>query len=244
MLITAADSQLFQWDVTNGNVESPLCKWDVNAALSGSANGIDSNSDRISYGGPRNPDHQVFIFDAKISPSNQSIVSVALSDGTVRQIDLRCRSLLDGGCRSSLAGSSASASASATATASATVAVAGAQQESNSSTYIINRNTVFSGVNNADHSNANESHESSDHNADALSTVSFTHDLLRESHFRSPQRSPTGSAPPVHVTSVSIACLCTCYQTHLSIFPTLKYDSYASDLFSSVLYRSTTAPMG
>jgi WD40 repeat protein len=206
MLITAADSELFQWDITAGNVESPIRKWDVSAALSNSASDIDSNSDRISYGGPRNPDHQVFIFDAKISPSNQSVVSVALSDGTVRQIDLRCRSLFDGGCRSSTASCSTSV----------TAFDAGTQQQSSSSATLVER--------------TNKGHESSDQgsdanadaNAHAQSTVSFVDNLLRESHVRSPPRSPASNAPPVHVTSVSISSLCICFDYTLYIHPSAE----------------------
>jgi hypothetical protein len=41
------------------------------------------------FGGHRNPDNQVFVFDAKYNPSSSNIISVALSDSTTRIVDTR-----------------------------------------------------------------------------------------------------------------------------------------------------------
>lgn len=44
------------------------------------------------FGGHRNPDNNVFVFDGKICPVQNEVVGVALSDSTIRMVDYRAPS--------------------------------------------------------------------------------------------------------------------------------------------------------
>lgn len=71
---TAADDQLFLWDLVQNNKTS----WTVKKVY-----------DNTAYGGVRNPENQLFIFDIKTLDPN--ILAMAISDGTVRIKDLRLK---------------------------------------------------------------------------------------------------------------------------------------------------------
>jgi len=45
------------------------------------------------FGGHRNPENNVFVFDGKICPIQNEVVGVALSDSTIRMVDYRASSL-------------------------------------------------------------------------------------------------------------------------------------------------------
>jgi hypothetical protein len=114
LLMTAADSSVYLWDInnsTNSNPNSssnsntnpnsdpnpnpssdsnlPVHTWTVNANTNASHKNEKETVSSPNFGGPRNPENQVFIFDAKVNPNNKTIIALALSDGTVRQIDVR-----------------------------------------------------------------------------------------------------------------------------------------------------------
>lgn len=44
------------------------------------------------FGGHRNPENNVFVFDGKICPVQSEVVGVALSDSTIRMVDYRAPS--------------------------------------------------------------------------------------------------------------------------------------------------------
>ena len=82
-LLIAADDFMVFWDL-----HSLEHKRVYTFRESGSADG----NQGPSFGGHRNPDNQVFVFDAKLDPSSASIVGVALSDSTTRLLDTRSAS--------------------------------------------------------------------------------------------------------------------------------------------------------
>ena len=76
-LLTAADDEVHIWDIENALQGSRGFRFEIS-----------ESADR-SYGGDRNPDNKAFVFDAKASPTQESSIAVALSDGTLRIIDTR-----------------------------------------------------------------------------------------------------------------------------------------------------------
>lgn len=76
-LLTAADELLYMWNLDSP--AEPLCKCSFEATTD------------AAFGGPRNPDNKVYIFDAKLAShmGAETIFAVALSDGSVRIQDLR-----------------------------------------------------------------------------------------------------------------------------------------------------------
>ncbi|RYH16846.1 hypothetical protein EON65_29445 [archaeon] len=68
-----------------------LMLWDLNhPAVHRSAWEIESIPDRSEvFGGERNVNQSVFVFDAKWSPRDQGVMAVAASDATVRILDVR-----------------------------------------------------------------------------------------------------------------------------------------------------------
>jgi WD40 repeat protein len=87
-LITAAENELFLWDIEKGVRNS---SWGFGKLISTTHDGGD---DKIFGGTNRNPDDTVYLFDAKISPKDDNIVAVALSDGSIRLLDLRIKGIL------------------------------------------------------------------------------------------------------------------------------------------------------
>lgn len=83
-LITAADNEVILWNLEHSHVEPQ--KWVFNAFNHLTECGSDNNG---NFGGSRNPDNIAYVFDVKVPIQNSSIISVALSDGTIRICDLR-----------------------------------------------------------------------------------------------------------------------------------------------------------
>jgi WD40 repeat protein len=75
---TAADDTLRLWDVST---LTEIGQWLTDR----------SNAGDPSFGGERNPENMTYIFDAKASSIHPTLVSMALSDGTVRVIDVRIK---------------------------------------------------------------------------------------------------------------------------------------------------------
>ena len=73
-LLTAADNSLYVWDINNYKLQD---KWSFTSEIS---NG---------FGGPRNPNNDCFIFDAKPSTISSYMIAVALSDGCIQFLDSR-----------------------------------------------------------------------------------------------------------------------------------------------------------
>ena len=88
--MTAADSSVYLWDLNaqiKANDNSSSHVWTVSDTASSTSSSTDSGTQ--GYGGPRNPDNEIYVFDAKINPRQQNIIALALSDGNIRQIDVR-----------------------------------------------------------------------------------------------------------------------------------------------------------
>ena len=85
-LLTASNDSLYVWDLAapTAGAENACCeRRSFGAATAG-------------FGGPRNPDNMAYIFDAKPCTQSQTAgfsrtTAVALSDGTVRVVDMRSR---------------------------------------------------------------------------------------------------------------------------------------------------------
>ena len=95
LFMTAADSSVFLWDANScfGNASTtPAHVWTVDSNSSNNVSPVNTPGDGqegSGYGGPRNPDNQIYIFDAKVNPTQSNVIALALSDGNVRQIDIR-----------------------------------------------------------------------------------------------------------------------------------------------------------
>ena len=91
--MTAADSSVYLWDLNaqiKANDNSSSHVWTVRADSDDTTSSSPSSDGGTQgYGGPRNPDNEIYIFDAKINPHHQNIIALALSDGNIRQIDIR-----------------------------------------------------------------------------------------------------------------------------------------------------------
>lgn len=80
-LLTSSNDSLYVWDLA-ASIAGACCeRRSFGAATAG-------------FGGPRNPDNMAYIFDAKPCATNQAAglyrtTAVALSDGTVRVVDMR-----------------------------------------------------------------------------------------------------------------------------------------------------------
>lgn len=97
--MTAADSSVYLWDVnacTEGKQCSPSHIWTVGANSSNSNSPVNTPDGEPvqGFGGPRNPDNVVYIFDAKVNPTGANVIALALSDGSIRQIDIRSPSFI------------------------------------------------------------------------------------------------------------------------------------------------------
>lgn len=79
-MLVAADSQLYYWDMSTFKDPRIL-----------TFKSLDNATQSTAFGGPRNPDNEVYIFDAKPSSVPHTMATV-LSDETVRLLDMRCRS--------------------------------------------------------------------------------------------------------------------------------------------------------
>lgn len=91
--MTAADSSVYLWDLNAQNFKASENTsshvWTVSAESDSRSSSPSSDSGGQGYGGPRNPDNDIYIFDAKINPQQQNVIGLALSDGNIRQIDIR-----------------------------------------------------------------------------------------------------------------------------------------------------------
>ena len=97
--MTAADSSVYLWDVnscsdnkSSSSSSTPAHVWTVDSNSSNNSSPVNTPGDNQggnAYGGPRNPDNQVYIFDAKVNPAQGNVIGLALSDGNIRQIDIR-----------------------------------------------------------------------------------------------------------------------------------------------------------
>lgn len=76
IVLTAADSDAFVWDIEQGIT---ISKYHYLSSLPESQ----------SFGGTRNPQNEVYIFDAKWNPQIPHQAALALSDGTIRLLDTR-----------------------------------------------------------------------------------------------------------------------------------------------------------
>ena len=95
MFMTAAESSVYLWDI-NESVSAKLSStpthiWTVNK---NSSNSGDALGDDSGFGGPRNPQNQIYIFDAKINPKSGNNIALALSDGNIQQVDVRTPTLV------------------------------------------------------------------------------------------------------------------------------------------------------
>eukprot|EP01041_Mallomonas_annulata_P010655 gene10655-22241_t len=87
-MLTAAENELYIWDISN---EFQSIEKRSYQSIQSGIKSSDTSSTKI-FGGPRNPDMLAYIFDAKIAPQTSistGILSIALSDGTVRLVDTR-----------------------------------------------------------------------------------------------------------------------------------------------------------
>ena len=100
MFLTAADSSVYLWDVDNCVASRPTSTpshvWTLDPNSNNNSSSVspvnapgEENSTNNNFGGPRNPNNDVFIFDAKINPRSGNVIALALSDGNIRQIDIR-----------------------------------------------------------------------------------------------------------------------------------------------------------
>lgn len=109
-LLTAADNRIFIWDIQRS--ERPSAVYDFHRIQSfdvpneskssnsqSSPTSIDADPSQQGaasagiqpFGGERNPDDLVFVFDVKMCPVHTNIISAAMSDATIRLIDVRMR---------------------------------------------------------------------------------------------------------------------------------------------------------
>jgi hypothetical protein len=95
LFMTAADSSVYLWEVNScvGNsTSSPAHVWTVDSNSSNNVSPVNTPGDGqegSGFGGPRNPDNLTYIFDAKVNPTQGNVIALALSDGNIRQIDIR-----------------------------------------------------------------------------------------------------------------------------------------------------------
>lgn len=71
--------------------DSKLCLWDLNRLDSPLEWTFQSISE-IGFGGERNPNNLAYLFDAKQNYSSHNTLAVAVSDGSIRSIDIREKS--------------------------------------------------------------------------------------------------------------------------------------------------------
>lgn len=98
MFMTAAESSVYLWDInvslSTKLSSSPTHIWTVNTNSSNNSSLVNAPGDDSGFGGPRNPQNQIYIFDAKINPQCGSNIALALSDCNIQQIDLRTPALV------------------------------------------------------------------------------------------------------------------------------------------------------
>lgn len=84
-LLTAADSKVYLWDINTCQCTS---NWHY-SDLKSNTNSDSSSSEIKVFGGDRNPDNEVFVFDAKWNPTKPHEAILALSDSSIRILDSR-----------------------------------------------------------------------------------------------------------------------------------------------------------
>lgn len=92
------DAQIYVCEVSNQSqseiviaAENFLVVWDVSTLQQASLCTFgDTDDSGPSFGGHRNPENSVFVFDAKINPKDHCVIGVALSDSSIRMLDRRC----------------------------------------------------------------------------------------------------------------------------------------------------------
>jgi WD40 repeat protein len=88
-VVTAADNHLYLWDIETGSNNNNNIQDDSDCIQSWNFGALSSVNSESAFGGARNVDHEVYVFDAKVSPSLSSTIGVALSDASIRLLDTR-----------------------------------------------------------------------------------------------------------------------------------------------------------
>ncbi len=88
-ILTGADDKLYLWDLAHHDTIEPNC-WSFQSLqhYKKEQNTLDGGENGESFGGPRNEEDMAFIFDAKPSSTDQWKIAVALSDSSVRIINV------------------------------------------------------------------------------------------------------------------------------------------------------------
>jgi WD40 repeat protein len=87
-IVTAADNHLYLWDIETTNSNSNVLN-DSYCVQSWNFGALSAGNGASAFGGARNVDNEVYVFDAKVSPSMLSTIGVALSDASIRLLDTR-----------------------------------------------------------------------------------------------------------------------------------------------------------
>mmetsp|Transcript_11025 Transcript_11025/g.23915 ORF Transcript_11025/g.23915 Transcript_11025/m.23915 type:complete len:508 (+) Transcript_11025:152-1675(+) len=92
ILLTSANDCIYLWNiVADGSPQSPAdaskCQMSFLPYLSVRFTHLDDGSDTNQFGGERNPNNELYVFDASYCESND-LMGVALSDGTCRVVSL------------------------------------------------------------------------------------------------------------------------------------------------------------
>lgn len=78
-LMIATDNRLIIWDLQTYNLSKIYDFYQLKS----------DNLSTNTFGGERNPSNEVYAFDAKLCPTMDSIIGIALSDSSIRLIDVR-----------------------------------------------------------------------------------------------------------------------------------------------------------
>ena len=97
IMLTSAHDSVYLWTIENGNEESssesPNARQKKFLSLSSiQFSHLDDASQTYQFGGPRNPENELYVFDASYSESND-LLAAALSDGTCRVLSLAASSV-------------------------------------------------------------------------------------------------------------------------------------------------------
>ena len=86
LLMTCANDSIFLWDIKSSGAEKMK---EISSHLSIQFSHLDPSlgTNLNQFGGPRNPDNELFVFDASYSEVND-LIGAALSDGTCRVVSL------------------------------------------------------------------------------------------------------------------------------------------------------------
>jgi len=82
-LMVACDNRLILWDLHSLQPAKTYSFYQLDDEPGGGSGGI-------TFGGARNQRNEIFAFDAKPDPSMHNLIGLALSDSSIRFVDLRC----------------------------------------------------------------------------------------------------------------------------------------------------------